>query len=77
MLQIILLLRCTTNDRAFKTPTWFIRILGIFIPFMKEMPEMMYQYEQDYFFDSSKFTKRFGMEATSYQIGVQNIVNQG
>lgn len=50
------------KNRISKTPTWFIRILGIFIPFMKEKPERMYQYEQDYFFDSSKFTNRCGMD---------------
>ena len=45
-------------------PLWFIKFLGIFVPFMREMPEMMYQYTQDYVFDSSKFEKRFGLFAT-------------
>lgn len=45
-------------------PLWFIKVLGIFVPFMREMPEMMYQYTQDYVFDSSKFEKRFGLFAT-------------
>ena len=56
-------------------PMFLIRILGIFIPFMREMPEMMYQYDQDYFFDSSKFNKRFDFTTTSYQAGVKQIVN--
>ena len=48
-----------------------IRLLGLFIPVMREMPEMMYQYDRDYFFDSSKFTSRFGITATPYLTGIQ------
>lgn len=56
-------------------PMWLLKVLGIFMPFMKEMPEMMYQYTQDYFFDCSKFNKRFpNFKTTSYQEGVKNIV---
>ncbi|HNT94257.1 MAG: NAD-dependent epimerase/dehydratase family protein [Bacteroidales bacterium] len=52
-------------------PKWMLRPLGLFIPVMKEMPEMMYQYDRDYFFDSSKFTSRFGIKATPYEEGVR------
>jgi len=52
-------------------PKWLIKISGLFIPIMKEMPEMMYQYDRDYFFDSSKFEKRFKFKTTSYQEGVK------
>ncbi len=55
-------------------PKWMIRIMGLFIPIMKEFPEMMYQYEVDYVFDSSKFEKRFGIKATSPQEGVRQTV---
>jgi nucleoside-diphosphate-sugar epimerase len=57
-------------------PLWLIRFIGVFVPFMREMPEMMYQYDRDYIFDSSKFEKRFGMQPTSYQQGVKEIVRQ-
>jgi nucleoside-diphosphate-sugar epimerase len=50
---------------------FMIRLLGLFIPVMREMPEMMYQYDRDYFFDSSKFTSRFGITATSYPSGIR------
>jgi nucleoside-diphosphate-sugar epimerase len=56
-------------------PLWMIRVIGLFIPFMKEMPEMIYQYDRDYFFDSSKFDNRFGMKATTYEQGVRKIVS--
>jgi nucleoside-diphosphate-sugar epimerase len=52
-------------------PKWMLRPLGIFVPVMKEMPEMMYQYDRDYFFDSSKFTEHFGLKATPYEEGVR------
>jgi nucleoside-diphosphate-sugar epimerase len=55
-------------------PMWLIKVLGIFIPIMKEMPEMMYQYDRDYFFDSLKFDKRFNFKTTTYQEGVKNTV---
>ncbi len=55
-------------------PVWLMKILGLFVPIMKEMPEMMYQYDRDYFFDSSKFEKRFNFRITTYQEGVKQIV---
>ena len=51
-------------------PKWGVRALGLFIPVLREFVEMMYQYENDYFFDSSKFEKAFGMSATSYKMGI-------
>jgi nucleoside-diphosphate-sugar epimerase len=55
-------------------PVWLIRILGLFVPIMKEFPEMMYQYEQDYIFDSTKFEKRFGIAATAPKDGIRILI---
>lgn len=55
-------------------PLWMIKMLGLFIPFLREMPEMMYQYNQDYFFDSSKFEKRFNVKPTPYIEGIKAII---
>jgi nucleoside-diphosphate-sugar epimerase len=52
-------------------PVWLIKILGFFIPIMKEIHEMLYQYERDYFFDSSKFEKHFNFKPTTYPEGVK------
>lgn len=60
-----------SRNKVSVMPMWLIKILGLFIPIMKEMPEMMYQYDRDYFFDSSKFDKRFNFKTTSYQEGVK------
>ena len=58
-------------NKLFVMPAWVIKIVGIFVPVMKEMPEMMYQYDRDYFFDSSKFEKRFNFKTTTYPEGVK------
>jgi nucleoside-diphosphate-sugar epimerase len=57
-----------------KVPLWMINALGLFVPIMREFPEMLYQYEQDYIFDSSKFEKRFGINATSPAEGIKRLV---
>jgi nucleoside-diphosphate-sugar epimerase len=55
-------------------PVWLIKIIGLFIPVMKEITEMLYQYDRDYFFDSSKFDRRFEFKTTTYQEGVKLVV---
>ena len=59
------------KTRIQKVPTWMIRLLGIFDPLLREFPEMMYQNEMDYVFDSSKFEKRFGITATPAEEGIR------
>jgi len=51
-----------------------VRVLGIFLPVMKETVEMLYQYDRDYIFDSSKIEERFGLKPTSYLEGIREIV---
>ena len=55
-------------------PAWLVKITGIFVPVMKEMPEMMYQYDRDYIFDSSKFEKAFDFRSTPYPVGIKEVV---
>jgi nucleoside-diphosphate-sugar epimerase len=63
-----------TEAKVQKVPAWMLHILGLFIPIMREFPEMLYQYEQDYIFDSSKFEKRFGIKAIAPQDGVRIMI---
>lgn len=58
-------------------PMWLLKLLGLFIPFLREMPEMMYQYDQDYFFDSSRFEKRFGYQPVTYEAGIREVIRAG
>jgi hypothetical protein len=57
-------------------PKWMVKLTGLFMPVMKEIHEMLYQNDRDYFFDSSKFDKRFGFTPTSYEEGVKQVVKQ-
>lgn len=52
-------------------PEWIVRALGLFVPVMREFPEMMYQFETDYIFDSTKFERKFGKTATSPSEGMK------
>ena len=60
---------------AYRTvPKYMVALLGWLVPIMKEMKEMMYQYDRDYLFDSSKFEKHFGWGATPYSEGIKESV---
>ena len=55
-------------------PIWLTGIIGIFVPMMKELKEMMYQYDRDYFFDSSKFEKAFNYKTVTAAEAVKIMV---
>jgi nucleoside-diphosphate-sugar epimerase len=48
-----------------------ITLLGIFSATVKELKEMQYQNDQDYFFDSSKFETKFSFVPTTYEEGIR------
>lgn len=54
-----------------------IRIMGLFNPIMKEFVEMLYQYDQDYIFESSKFEKAYSFKPTPYEMGIREVVKLG
>lgn len=64
-----------TKAAYWEVPKWLVRIMGLAMPVMRETVEMMYQYEDDYIFDSSKFEQQFDLKPTSYRQGVKEIVN--
>jgi len=41
-----------------------LRVLGVFMPFMRELPEMAYQWRAPFVIDDSKYRARFGTEPT-------------
>ncbi len=55
-------------------PKFLVRILGLFMPIMRESVEMMYQYDRDYVFDSTKFEKEFNFTPTPYVEGIDHII---
>lgn len=55
-------------------PGWGLKALGLFVPILSEMYEMRYQYDRDYYFDSSKFNTHFNYTPTSNASAVKMIV---
>ncbi|QRR00740.1 NAD-dependent epimerase/dehydratase family protein [Dyadobacter sandarakinus] len=51
-----------------------MQVLGLFIPILKELKEMAYQYDRDYVFDSSKFEKKFAYKPVGYAEGIRQMV---
>ncbi len=61
--------------KATAMPIWLFGILGIFIPVLKELKEMAYQYDRDYYFDSSKFNRRFEYKPSTPEVSVKRVVD--
>jgi len=57
-------------------PVWMMRLLGLFIPTLKGFIEMTYQYDRDYFFDSSKFEKQFTIKPTTPEESIRYIAQK-
>lgn len=51
-----------------------MRIGGLFIPEAKESVEMMYEFDQPFVVDSSKFEKTFGIKATPMQEAIRETI---
>lgn len=51
-------------------PRWLLRVMGLFSPVLRENMEMLYQFERDYVFDSTKLERAFGLTATPYREGI-------
>ncbi len=62
------------KPRYYILSKFMIGLVGLFIPLVKELKEMAYQYDRDYIFDSSKFERRFGIKPTSYDEGIKETV---
>lgn len=59
-------------------PGMMVRLIGIFVSLFKELGEMMYQNENNYFFNCDKFKKQFpDFSITSAEEGVKEVVKAG
>lgn len=54
-----------------KLPKALLQFLGLFNPMMKEVLEMLYQFEKDFTVDASAFEARFGWKATDLNQAVK------
>ncbi len=56
---------------------WMVKLLGNIDPYLKETVEILYRYETDHLFDSSKFMERFpDYKVTTYQDGIAQIIRE-
>jgi nucleoside-diphosphate-sugar epimerase len=55
-------------------PKWLVRTIGLFVPIMKEMVEMLYQNERPYWFDSSKFEQQYQYSPVDYERGIRETI---
>lgn len=55
-------------------PRLLIQGLGLFNPLMRELAEMLYEFEEDFVVDSSRFEKTFGIAATPLEEAVETTV---
>jgi nucleoside-diphosphate-sugar epimerase len=53
-----------TEPKLRVVPRWLVSILAPFNPMLREVKEMLYQFEEDFVVDSSGFTNTFDMTAT-------------
>jgi nucleoside-diphosphate-sugar epimerase len=51
-------------------PRWMLNLMGVFIPVLRENKEMMYQFDFDYRFDSSKIETAYALTPTRYRVGI-------
>lgn len=55
-------------------PGWLIRIMGLMDPLMKEIVEMLPNWQNDYTVDDSEFCKEFGVTATPADVALKEYV---
>lgn len=63
-----------TNTKIQVVSSTLMKMLGIFIPIMKELEDMSYQFAVDYVFDSSKFNKRFNYTPISNREAIRQTI---
>jgi nucleoside-diphosphate-sugar epimerase len=57
-------------------PNWIVKGFGLIVPVMKELAEMNYQYDRDYYFDSTKFNSFFKFTPIAHAVAVKQAIQQ-
>jgi nucleoside-diphosphate-sugar epimerase len=50
-------------------PLWTLPVMGLAVPFLRELVEMRFQWDRPYRVDAGKWIARFGCEVTSFEEG--------
>jgi nucleoside-diphosphate-sugar epimerase len=48
-----------------------LRLAGLFVPILREFPEMWYEFAEPFVLDSSKFQRAFGLRPSPLEESVQ------
>lgn len=73
-------LACELSGRPFRmqtAPRWMLKLMGLFMPVLRENDEMMYQFEHDYRFDSTRIETAYGLKPTPYREGIAETLRSG
>ncbi|ANH80786.1 NAD-dependent dehydratase [Niabella ginsenosidivorans] len=62
------------QPKYFTLSPFVLSLAGLFSKRIKELKEMQYQNNQDYYFDTAKFDKAFPFATTSYEKGIEQIL---
>ncbi len=57
------------KPRVSGLPTWALGPLGLFVPMLRELREMSFQWDRPYRVNSSRFAARFWGDATPFEVG--------
>lgn len=69
--------RLHVKPNVFVLKRWMLKLAGVFVPLMRELEEMSYQYQYDYFFDSREIERTFGLTATPVGQAIDEIIATG
>lgn len=59
-----------------EAPSWVFKMMGPFVPIMRELAEMLYQWERPYHFSHEKFEQAFGKTpVTSHRDAVRKTID--
>ncbi len=64
------------TDKYQVLPAWGMKLLGVFVPILREMYEIRYQYDRDYYFDSSKFNSKFNYIPITNRLAVKQTIER-
>ncbi len=57
------------------TPSWLITGLGIFSPELREVKEMLYEFEEPFVVDHTKYEQAFGSAVTPHREALQKTLD--
>ena len=56
-------------------PNWLVSVLGVFDPMMRELPEILYQSEEPFVMDHSKYERAFGATPTPHSEAIRQTLD--